>query len=140
MPQVPNDVAQVLIHLAFENLTSHSSSHVHHSAHMVPFAALLLEYPVGYVLTSVDQTSFLSRVSLDVYECMIACDEPPSIQKHVLLKFSCPTSIGLQHPQLSVTSLTEGLRRRFGSRLERMGSGFRLEVHVRTEILDRVAL
>jgi len=109
---------------------------------MVPVAAILLEYPVAYVPTSGpgDQTAFLSRELLDVYECLLMNSEIGTLNRHTLLKFSCPKVIGTEHTELSPHRLIERMKERFIPRLQIVDRRFTLEIQVSAEKFDRVAL
>jgi hypothetical protein len=107
---------------------------------MVPIAAILLEYPVAYVPTSGDQTVFLSRELLDIYECLLMHAEFEPLNGHTLLKFSCPSAIGIEHTELSPNKLVERMKARFIPRLLVADDRMTLDIHVLTEKFDRVAL
>ncbi|KAF9077742.1 hypothetical protein BDP27DRAFT_487878 [Rhodocollybia butyracea] len=115
---------------------------------MVPFAALLLEYPVAYCPPATVTSPFLSSVVLDVYE---VCLELPATEgnehrtssslnrRQPILKFSCPSDLSIASSgMLSPGSLMEELRSRFDARVT--GKGLKVSVHHSSEILDRVAL
>jgi hypothetical protein len=107
---------------------------------MIPVAAILLEYPVAYVPTSSagDQTAFLSRELLDVYECLLM--NAGTLNRHTLLKFSCPNIIGIEHTELSPKRLIERMKERFVPRLQIVDSRITLDIQVLAEKFDRVAL
>ncbi|KAG1750923.1 hypothetical protein EDD22DRAFT_957877 [Suillus occidentalis] len=111
---------------------------------LVPLAATLIGYPVAYVPISVDQTSFLSGHSLDVYEASVvpatSCTSSlqNSNQAHTLLKFSCPRSLAETDCELFPERIIKCLQSQF---LERLSSiGLSLLVHHHVEVVDRVAL
>ncbi|KDQ62316.1 hypothetical protein JAAARDRAFT_203477 [Jaapia argillacea MUCL 33604] len=108
----------------------------------IPLAAIVLEYPIAYVpMHTPHPTPFLSGVPLDVYEVTLSLS---SGVRHVMMKFSCPASVGMDYPErLSSDRLKERLRERFRARLEAMvggGNGGDVEIGHRVEVLDRVAL
>jgi len=109
---------------------------------MIPVAAILLEYPVAYVPTSGpgDQTTFLSRELLDVYECLLMNAEIGTLNQHTLLKFSCPNVIGIEHTELSPQRLIERMKERFIPRLRIVDGRITLDIKVLAEKFDRVAL
>lgn len=111
---------------------------------LVPLAATLIGYPVAYVPISANQTSFLSRQPLDVYEAMVvpatSCtsSSPSSNQSHTLLKFSCPCLLAETNPELFPERVTKRLQSQFRQSLFSIGSS--LLVHHHVEVMDRVAL
>lgn len=102
---------------------------------LVPLAAVLLDFPVAYVPVSAEQTSFLSGVPLDVYECFMH-----GSGSHTVLKFSSPCSIGARHPELGPERLIIALKAYLQPRLDKVGWAAPLDVVHRIETLDRVAL
>lgn len=104
---------------------------------LIPLAAFLLEYPVGYIPVSLDQKIFLSSTPLDVYECTLT---PRDGNSHALLKFSCPCSIGLLDSSFSAAGVQISLQRLFGDRIEELGGCFDLSLQHHVEQLDRVGL
>ncbi|RDB17984.1 hypothetical protein Hypma_000744 [Hypsizygus marmoreus] len=109
----------------------------------IPLAAVLLEYPVAYVPSSLSQSSFLSNVPLDVYECVLTFNGRQTVlpSKHTLLKFSCPSELGKEHPdRLGNAHVTVSLKEKFKHRLQSSGIGASLEVLQNCQTLDRVAL
>lgn len=103
---------------------------------LIPLAAILLEYPVAYVPASSDQANFLGGVPLNVFSCGLTS----AFAEHVLMKFSCPSDVGLQAENLSPTKLMEGLMDRFQERLDLIGAGWVLSLEYHKETHDRVAL
>jgi len=103
---------------------------------LVPLAALLLEYPVGYVPLDASHTAFLSNVPLDVYECALE----DSGEEHTLLKFSSPQCVGQSVARLAPGEILGRLGDRFQPRLEAVDYSGRLEVRHTQEILPRVGL
>ena len=99
----------------------------------VPLAAFLLEYPVAYFPVSPDQTSFLPRILLDVYECIIGDVGLDERRQHTFMKFSCPSG-------LSSRDLLVELKSLFSKRLEAAGVTGEYQVRKHEEIHDRVAL
>lgn len=119
----------------------------------VPLAAILLEYPVAYVPSSSDPeqaTFFLSRVTMDVYQCILTWHHSskgstslPKPIEHTLLKFSCPSDLTANDPDRCdpcPPRILAGLASTFDTRLERLEAGPKLAVRHTTETLDRVAL
>ncbi|KAL6304358.1 hypothetical protein BKA93DRAFT_289752 [Sparassis latifolia] len=123
-----------------------SASHPPGIPDIVSLAAVLLEYPVAYVPASMEETSFLAGVRLDVYHCTLSwshADHRPSgfiSTEHTLLKFSCPSIIGDANADLSVRQLVERLQTRFDPRLRQAGFSGTLRIIHTVETLDRVAL
>ena len=103
---------------------------------LIPLAALLLEYPVGYVPLGSDQTVFLSNIPLDVYECVLE----DSGEERTLLKFSCPQCVGQSVARLAPDKVRGRLEDRFKPRLEAVDYPGRLEVRHTQETLPRVGL
>jgi hypothetical protein len=108
----------------------------------IPLAALLVGYPVAYVPGSPDQSSFLSNVPLDVYECVLTFDESQQVSNlHTLLKFSCPSGLAQDHPDLlGPPQIIEHLNGRYRNRLQKAAPDTKLVVLHSSETLDRVAL
>lgn len=104
---------------------------------LIPLAAFLLEYPVGYVPLDVNQTTFLSNAPLDVYECVLVSD---SGEEHTLLKFSCPQCVSQSAARLAPEEVRRRLVSRFQPRLEAVGYPGGLEVRYTQETLPRVGL
>jgi hypothetical protein len=103
----------------------------------VPVAAVLIEYPVAFV-PDPTITSFLNYIPLDVYECIVKF----KLNSHTLLRFSCPSELGMKHPDLlSPDRLLVYMRCLLGSK-ERLGGWEEVDLQVvhRTETHDRVAL
>jgi hypothetical protein len=122
----------------------------------VPLAALLLEYPVAYCPGTIATGPYLSHVTLDVYEVYVQLLDnedkalvqqqtwiPPSDilnRRHSILKFSCPSVLGISFPErLSPELLMGQLRSRFNSRITSEIAATVI-VHHSIETLDRVAL
>lgn len=103
---------------------------------LVPLAAFLLEYPVGYVPLNANQTTFLSDVPLDVYECVLE----GSSEEHALLKFSCPQCVSQSTARLAPDEVRRRLADRFQPRIQAVNYPGRLEVRHAQETLPRVAL
>ncbi|KAJ4491434.1 hypothetical protein C8J55DRAFT_280224 [Lentinula edodes] len=126
----------------------------------VPFAAVLLEYPVAYCPSGTVVSPFLSSATLDIYEVRLTLPDQgyvtsgrrkawPSVNdedRHYcsVLKFSCPSDLGRSCPGLNPQSIQESLQSCFDSRianlLQLMGSTHTISVHHTIESLDRVAL
>lgn len=103
---------------------------------LIPLAAFLLEYPVGYVPLDANQTTFLSNTPLDVYECVLV----DSGEEHTLLKFSCPQCVSQSVAKLAPEEVRRRLAGRFQPRLEAVDYPGRLEVRYMQETLPRVGL
>ena len=103
---------------------------------LIPLAAFLLEYPVGYVPLDANQTTFLSNTPLDVYECLLV----NSGEAHTLLKFSCPQCVSQSVARLEPGEVRRRLVGRFQPRLEGADYPGRLEVRYTQEIHPRVGL
>jgi len=103
---------------------------------LIPLAALLLEYPVGYVPLDPHQTTFLSNIPLDVYECVLE----DSGEEHTLLKFSCPQHVGRSVARLAPDEVRGRLEDRFRPRLEAVEYPGSLKVRCTQETLPRVGL
>lgn len=103
---------------------------------LIPLAAFLLEYPVGYVPLDTSQTTFLSNVPLDVYECVLVA----SGEEHTLLRFSCPQCVSQSAARLAPGEVRRRLADRFRPRLEAVDYPGRVEVRCNQETLPRVGL
>ena len=103
---------------------------------LIPLAAFLLEYPVGYVPLDANQTVFLSNTPLDVYECVL---EGPG-GEHTLLKFSCPQCVSQSVARLVSDEVQRRLVDRFQPRLEAVDYPGKLKVLHTQETLPRVGL
>ncbi|KAJ3881701.1 hypothetical protein F5051DRAFT_89847 [Lentinula edodes] len=126
----------------------------------VPFAAVLLEYPVAYCPSGTVVSPFLSSATLDIYEVRLTLPDQgyvtsgrrkawPSVNdehRHYrsVLKFSCPSDLGRSCPELNPQSIQESLQSCFDSRiansLQLLWSTHTISVHHTIESLDRVAL
>ena len=105
---------------------------------LIPLAAFLLEYPVGYVPRDTNQTTFLSNTPLDVYECVLVLED--SEMEHTLLKFSCPQCVSQSVARLAPEEVQRRLVGRFQPRVEAVDYPGRLEVRYTQETLPRVGL
>ena len=103
---------------------------------LIPLAAFLLEYPVGYVPLDANQSTFLSNTPLDVYECLLV----DSGEEHTLLKFSCPQCVSQSVARLEPEEVQRRLEGRFQPRLEAANYPGRLDIRYTQEILPRVGL
>jgi len=103
---------------------------------IIPLAAIILEYPVAYVPTSSQQTSFLSGVELDVYECSLALGEKDTTTPHVFLKFSSPHDLSTN----IAFDFQNALTSRFSERCRNAGIGGTVTVRKYQQKFDRVAL
>lgn len=113
----------------------------------VPLAALVLEYPVAYCPPVTVSSPFLSSVTLDVYQVCLKLQMSPDLKgdtsNHSILKFSCPSELGISYPErLSPVIMMEKLQSFFDSRLADWTpqSTAVVTVHHDIETLDRVAL
>ncbi|EPQ54426.1 hypothetical protein GLOTRDRAFT_129786 [Gloeophyllum trabeum ATCC 11539] len=120
---------------------------------LIPLTALLLEYPVAYMLTTagLESQAILSGVALDVYECIVS--HPPLLPKGkanteigrgetTLVKFSCPAHLAGSYPDLHPSRMVDKVKARFEERLCRLSLEEVMDVRVKhgVETLDRVAL
>ena len=103
---------------------------------LIPLAAFLLEYPVGYVPLDANQTTFLSDIPLDVYECVLE----GSGEAHTLLKFSCPQCVSRSVARLAPDEVRRRLLDRFQPRLQAVDHPGMLIVGHSQETLPRVGL
>ena len=103
---------------------------------LIPLAAFLLEYPVGYVPLDANQTTFLSNIPLDVYECVLEDSEG----EHTLLKFSCPQCVSQSVSRLAPDEVRKRLVDRFQPRLLAVDYSGRLKVRHTQEALPLVGL
>lgn len=151
-PALRSLVQQILAHSPTESFLQLTLPQAHYTtpeALLVPLAAFLLEYPIAYVPTggaSAPVPAYLSGVPLDIYECAIKSGTPAPnsassvIPEHsILLKFSCPRTLGEVHSGLAPKRMRERLLARFALRLRIAGVG-ELIVNHSVETLDRVAL
>lgn len=109
---------------------------------LIPLAAILLEYPVAYVPTSVDQAVFLSGQSLNIYQCLLVdvAGGAVAADQYTLMRFSCPSNVGIEDAQLSPHKLAERLEERFSPRLRKVNCHLILDILTSTKAFDRVAL
>ena len=103
----------------------------------IPFAAIVLEFPIAYVPDSSEQTSFLENTPLDVYECSLPLQFGEHKLEHVMLKFSCPSE--LTKPQ-EPDKIEKGMRERFSQRVHACGMTAEMVIKKTRVTLDRVAL
>ncbi|KAI0071504.1 hypothetical protein K474DRAFT_612808 [Panus rudis PR-1116 ss-1] len=132
-----------LVHLSSPQ--SETNRKVTSSADMIPLAAILLEYPIAYVPLDEQQTDFLPRTELDVFECILHLPEgvfSDEEREHVFMKFSCPRVLDAEDPSNTYWSedVEQRLLSRFGPRAQRIGIGGRMHVRRYQEVFDRVAL
>jgi len=148
-PDTPPSI-HALIHylsalLRLESTAVHRLT-LHNPSELVPLAAFLLEYPVGYILPqNLDNPPgpLLPNIPLAVFRCILIPDLPVprlSSSSHLLIapsvlliSFSCPASLTTPH-------LAHQIKRRFQPRLERRPAygSLNIETYVRT--FDRVVL
>lgn len=103
---------------------------------VIALAAVLLEYPVAYVPTTLD-SPFLSNVTLDVYECIISFEKTA----HTLLKFSCPSELGQENSEMLGSShIIASLTKKYLPRIRTMAPIVSFRVLHTSQNLDRVAL
>ncbi|KAH7885213.1 hypothetical protein F5I97DRAFT_1928622 [Phlebopus sp. FC_14] len=107
---------------------------------LVPLAAVLIDYPVGYVPSSSQGMGFLGGETLDVYELLLKASQAPNLTSgdHILLKFSCPRALTDGHPELAPDNMMEKLRIKFMPRLANVG--MQLSAVHTVETFNRVAL
>ena len=98
----------------------------------VPLAAILLDYLVAYVPYP-SHLNPLSRVPLDVYECILAI---PDHDEHTVIKFSCPSSLQEYFTQLKPENMTLKLAAMFAGRIDATSATIHIKHNVRT--VDRV--
>ena len=103
---------------------------------LIPLAAFLLEYPIGYVPLDANQTTFLSNIPLDVYECVLE----DSSGEHTLLKFSCPQCVSQSVSRLAPDEVRRRLVGRFRPRLRAVEYSGGLKVRHTQETLPRIGL
>ncbi|KAI0789735.1 hypothetical protein C8Q75DRAFT_806889 [Abortiporus biennis] len=113
---------------------------------MVPFAAILLEYPVAYVPHSSNHnsSSYLSGVELTVFECTldfggVDIGIPPD---HIFIKFSCPTYLVqlVENTETLADKIHSQLMDKFTGRLESNNIPASVKIRRFQETHDRVAL
>ena len=100
----------------------------------VPFAAIVLEFPIAYIPCSPEQTSFLENTPLDIYECSLPLQFGEHELEHVMLKFSCPSE--LTEPD----KIKKRLQERFSQRVHARGMTGEMVIKKTRVTLDRVAL
>ena len=108
------------------------------SQDIIPLAAVLLEYPVAYILDNTIKGPFLSNIDLQVFACSLWLGDALSSAtegRHTFLQFSYPDSLVEQ-----VGDIAQQLHTRFTRRFTVAGIPHTLEIGSRTERLDRVAL
>lgn len=103
---------------------------------LIPLAAFLLEYPVGYVPLGANQTIFLNDTPLDVYECILEGSQ----EEHALLKFSCPQCVSQSVMRLAPDEVRKRLGDHFQPRLRAVGYPGRLKILHSQKTLPRVGL
>ena len=107
----------------------------------VPFAAVILDYPVAYVPVSPDQTIFLPWEVLDVYECILMLHgHGKENGEHMICKFSCPNSLSTRKTLLQVPNLQARLRALLTSRLQNADVEGEIEIRHHQETHERVVL
>jgi hypothetical protein len=110
---------------------------------LIPFTGFILDYPVAYVPTTAQQTTFLGGVPLDVYECAVTSvltegDHRP--RRHSLMKFSCPQNLRLVESWLSPEMMMRKLEVLFRTERVMKKHDLVLDVAHHKETHDRVAL
>ncbi|EMD39858.1 hypothetical protein CERSUDRAFT_122030 [Gelatoporia subvermispora B] len=130
LPSAPRELLGLLQTLSFHSgssippyLTLTPSSPTSMDANtLVPLAAFLLEYPVAYVPSpSSNDTIYLPDVPLDVYEYVISWTDTRQDREHVVLKFSCPNTIGQTVEDLGIERMVDRLTDHFKERLQVAG-------------------
>ncbi|KAG5636190.1 hypothetical protein H0H81_008896 [Sphagnurus paluster] len=104
----------------------------------IPLAAVLLEYPVAYVPTSLEHP-FLSNITLDVYECVLL-NVLEQNSSYTLLKFSCPSELAGQHTNMDPEHIIAFLTEKFTGRMNKLLPGASFQILHNIQTLDRVAL
>jgi len=143
LQQAPENILPILEDIYIRilgNPTSLVSSQELTQEHMIPIAAILLEYPAAYVPTSIDQTEFLRMELLTVYEGNIIHANTENSKHHTLLKFSCPNVIGSENIELSPQRLIDRMKARFVPRLQKIDDKLSMGIRFFTERHDRLAL
>lgn len=108
---------------------------------LVPLAAVILEYPIAYIPEIPNQTSFLANTQLDVYEyCLTLHGIRESPREHVLLKFSCPSSLNEGQLEQRPNRIEDKLRMRFSQRINSCNLLAEGIVKKHQATFDRVAL
>ena len=108
----------------------------------ISLAAVLLDYPVAYVPARPD-SSLLSNVPLDIYECVLNFNGTTSkhLRTHTLLKFSCPSILAIEHPNVTGSRrIISCLTHKFHGRIEKSIPSAYLLILSSSQTLDRVAL
>ncbi|KZT25408.1 hypothetical protein NEOLEDRAFT_1065507, partial [Neolentinus lepideus HHB14362 ss-1] len=111
---------------------------------LVPLAALLLEYPIAYTVTSTSSQAILGGVPLDVYQCIV---KHPAVSTHAstqqedtsLIKFSCPSHLAASNSHLRPSRIVDKVSKRFLNRIQRLAD-VRMDIRYHVEGLDRIAL
>jgi hypothetical protein len=116
---------------------------------LVPLAAFLLEYPVGYIVPETLPYAFLANVFLNVFQCTLSRPDEPRFahfysqpkerpitvpHREPLISFSCPAALTL------ADDLTNRVKRRFEPRLESDPIYGSLDIERSVQVFDRVAL
>jgi len=122
---------------------------VDHPSLLVPLAAFLLEYPVGYMVPEILPDAFLANVTLNVFQCTLSTpdrsrfahffsqpkERPITVpHREPLISFSCPAALTLSD------DITDRVKRRFEPRLESNPTYGSLDVETSVQVFDRVAL
>lgn len=110
---------------------------------IIPFAAIVLEYPVAYVPVSYEQSDFLPWEVLDVYECVLNLEDERAFRtekiEHIVCKFSCPNNL-VRHSDLQISRMRDRLQALFKGRLLEAGIEGQLDIRHHQETHERVAL
>ncbi|KAF5369326.1 hypothetical protein D9758_002744 [Tetrapyrgos nigripes] len=168
LPTIPAHLITVILDLTaqlrsstagnYPTVISPSEALPFHSS--VPLAAFLLEYPVLYCPdeSTADHTSVshLDQITLDVYECIIsfsddqtsgrktsprpvaASSHPSPTSTHSLLKFSCPSQLGLSSERLAPASVISRLQSHFSLSIAKLHGS--LQIQHSTVTLNGVVL
>jgi hypothetical protein len=123
---------------------------VDQSSLLIPLAAFLLEYPVGYIIPENPPSALLPSVPLDVFQCTLPRPEkarfahlefyirarrpPTSSHREPLISFSCPASLRI------ADDLSKWIMRRFEPRLKSCLGYGSLNIERSVRVFDRVAL
>jgi len=122
-----------------QELLTIPSSHDTSTSDIIPFAAVILEYPIAYVPVSPDQSAFLPWEVLDAYECILMIEEGKTKTRCTICKFSCPKSLS-HYGGLGIDQLQEMLGKLFTTRVKCTDVEGHVEVRHHQETHERVAL
>lgn len=116
---------------------------------LVPLAAFLLEYPVGYMVPETFPDAFLPNVTLNVFQCTLLRPDGPRFAHFHSQPKDCPIMVPPREPLLSFScpaaliiadDLTNRVKRRFEPRLQSNPTYGSLDIDRSVQVFDRVAL